>query len=79
MILNLQQENQRLKDDNDRLRAEHEQCKTDPNIDLLLDLIREDIEWKEAHIKELHSERMPKIVSAYRALRPVEGGGKKIE
>ena len=69
-ILELEQENARLKADN--------KGKSDTKVyDRLIDLLTEDIEWQEKHLVERTSQKMKDIVAAYREIRPKEGAKKK--
>lgn len=41
--------------------------------DNLIDLLEEDILWKEKHLTERASDKMKAIIAAYRVARPKEG------
>ena len=62
-VLQLEQENEQLKQQPGNTEAH----------DKLIDLLSEDIEWREAHLTERTSQKMKDVVAAYRAVRPKEG------
>jgi hypothetical protein len=61
-----------LEQENDLLRQQLASGNTDA-YDKLIDLLAEDIEWKEKNLGDRASDRMKAIIAAYRAVRPKEG------
>lgn len=63
----------RLEEENESLRQQLVSGNTEA-YDKLIDLLAEDIEWKEQRLGDRASDRMKEIIAAYRAVRPKEGG-----
>lgn len=71
-VLALEQENDHLKFELNRLIKELENRKPDPNVDRLLDLLKPDI----GRIENLTIDgRLKELIEAYRALRPIAKEG----
>jgi hypothetical protein len=58
-----------LEQENDLLRQQLASGNTEA-YDKLIDLVAEDIEWKEQNLGDRASDRMKEIIAAYRAVRP---------
>jgi ketosteroid isomerase-like protein len=62
-----------LEQENEQLRQQLASSGNTEAYDKLLDLLAEDIEWKEKNLGDRASDRMKAIIAAYRAVRPKEG------
>lgn len=63
----------RLEEENEELRQQLASAGNKEAYDKLIDLLEEDILWKEKHLTERASDKMKAIIAAYRVVRPKEG------
>ena len=59
-----------LEQENEQLRQQLASSGNTEAYDRLIDLLAEDIEWKEQRLGDRASDRMKAIIAAYRAVRP---------
>jgi len=70
-VNSLLEENERLKSENERLKLENAEAQSVDDRDALIDLLAQDIEWKETHGTK--DDRLLRAIELYRRIRPKEG------